>query len=129
MIDDGEGYVTMLGEGQHKARKQHRCAECARHIEPGETYLRERFVFDGKMSDHKTCSHCIVVRSWLQGECGGFLFGAVEEDIREHAYDGYDSDVIRLAVGMKWKWTTPNGKRLPVPAVPPTTHDKMRAAA
>jgi hypothetical protein len=125
MIDDAEGPVTMLSTAAPRARKQHKCAECARRIEPGESYSVERFLFDGSLTTHKTCSHCLVARGWLYDECGGFMYGSVEEDIREHATGGgYPVGVLRLAVGMWWKWKAPSGRMLPVPKMPPTTHER-----
>lgn len=125
MIDSGDGYVTMIREEDRAAKKQHKCSECARLIEPGEVYRFEFFTFDGSRSMHKTCAHCRVVRAWLNDECGGFLFGAVEEDIREHAHEGgYGMDVLRLAVGMSQKWRRRDGQLRPVPAVPPTSIEK-----
>lgn len=125
MIDNGDGVVTMLSEANPRARIAHRCKECGRTIEPGEQYHADRFIWDGKLHNHKTCAHCMVARGWLWNECGGWLYGAVEEDIREHAYEGYPMDVRRLAIGMQWKWRTPSGRLLPVPAVPLTTHERL----
>jgi hypothetical protein len=117
--------VKPLGaDARPVAKAAHRCAECGRVIEPGERYLRERYVWDGKFTVHKTCAHCEVARDWLAQECGGWLYGGVEEDIREHCFGyGYGMDLYRLAVGIAWKWRTPRGRLLPVPAVPQTGHE------
>ena len=40
-VDFGDGMVTPLTERSRKARKTHRCNECYRDIQPGETYLYE----------------------------------------------------------------------------------------
>lgn len=124
-----DGCVTMLTTSTPKARKAHRCAECGREIAAGEQYRSERFVFDGSLSVHKTCSHCMVARDWLQAQCGGFIFGAVEDDLREHALEGgifgprgYGLRLGRMAVGMRAKWRNSRGL-LPVPAMPITAHD------
>jgi ribosomal protein S14 len=128
MIDDGEGHVTMLSEADPVARKAHECKECGREIALGERYHVDRFIWERKLVTHKVCAHCMVARQWLRDECGGWLFGAVEEDIREHAHSGdYPMGVHRLAVGMAWKWRTPTGKLLPVPKVPQTTHERIHA--
>ena len=69
----------------------------------------------------------MIVRQWLSDECGGWLYGAIEEDIREHAHNGiYPMGVHRLAVGMAWKWRTPRGVMLPIPRVPQTTHERAK---
>lgn len=118
MIDFGDGMVTPLTEQHRKARKLHRCRECYRDIQPGETYLYETHIWEGKVNTHKTCQHCQVVRSWLLGECGGFLYGAIEEDIREHAWEGYGIEVKMMAVGMERKWTRKDGKPWRLPRLP-----------
>ena len=123
MIDDGDGYVTMLSQADPVARKAHQCKECWREIAPGERYRVERFVFEGAMSVHKVCTHCQVGREWLSAECGGWTYGGIAEDIREHTFNGhYEMGVHRLAVGMAWKWRTPSGRMLPVPTMPATSH-------
>lgn len=129
MLDYADGQVTMLSEATPKARKAHKCRECARVIEPGERYHVDRYIWEGRLETHRTCAHCMVARQWLGAECGGWLFGDVEEDIREHAHNGrYPMGVHRLAVGMAWKWRTPSGKLLPVPKMPQTTHERLHAA-
>ena len=131
MIDDGDGAVTMIDDGRYiRARSKHKCKECGRFIEPGESYHREVYKFDGEFSTHKTCAHCMVVRRWLSDECGGWLFGGVEEDAREHVFENrgyYGLDLYRAVVGMQWQWRTPSGRLLPVP-MDIKTSDEMRAA-
>ena len=124
MMDSGDGLVKMLSEADPVARLPHKCRECRRDIAAGERYHVDRYLWEGKLDTHKTCAHCMVARQWLNDECGGWLFGAVEEDIREHAHNGdYSIAVHRLAVGMAWKWRTPTGKLLSIPKVPQTTHE------
>lgn len=127
MVDGGDGYVLLLSTRFAVAHKTHRCAECGREIVPGERYCMDRYVWDGEFHNHKTCAHCDVARQWLAGECGGWLYTAVEEDIREHATSGAPFSVMRLAVGMAWQWRTPRGKLLPVPKLPHTTHERVLA--
>lgn len=123
MVEDSDGRTTVLGEAQRKARKEHRCSECARVIRLGETYLDERLTFDGTAKTVKTCAHCQVARDWLGAECGGWLYTAVEEDITEHAQSGvYGMDIARIAVGMRRKWTTTKGALMQLPKLPPSTH-------
>lgn len=136
MFDTCDDFVTSLGSADHTARQQHKCAECCRAIGPGEKYHADRFVFEGKLSVHKTCGHCMVARGWLQGECGGWVYGQVEEDVREHVQNGgiwgpraYGLPVARLAVGMRQKWARPDGSLRPLPAMPLTTHERLRATA
>lgn len=126
LVDESDGRVTMIAEGERTARKEHRCSECRRKIRVGERYLSERYVFDGDFHHHKTCAHCQVVRAWLQDECGGWLYGAIEEDIVEHV-EHHPWPVKRLAAGMRRFWARRNGELMPVPAVPQTTHERMAA--
>ncbi len=137
MMDDADGMVNVLSEARPLAKREHRCSECGRTIGPGEQYLREAFRWDGEFQSHKTCKHCEVARNWLSAECGGWCYGGVEEDVREHCFGhGYGMDLYRLAVGMAWRWRTPRGRLLPVPADPHNAladaralRDALRAAS
>lgn len=126
LVDESDGPVITIGADERpRAKRQHRCSECRRTIDPGERYLRERYVADGVFRVHKTCAHCEVARAWLQDECGGWLYGGVEEDIRQHCEDGsgYSMSLYRIAVGMDWRWHTPRGRLLPIPRMPRTGHE------
>lgn len=126
MINEEYDNVTMLGEAAPVARQEHKCRECFRVILAGERYHVDRFVWEGSLDTFKTCAHCMVARDWLGDECGGWLFSSVEEDIREHAHSGkYPIDVIRIAVGMAWKWRAPSGRLLPIPKRPQTKHERL----
>lgn len=126
MADDCDEWVQLIRSGDPVAKKEHKCAECFRLIRAGEKYHTDTYYFDGGLTHHKTCAHCMVVRDWLQSECGGFLYGGVEEDIREHADNGmYGFGVKVLAVGMARNWMRRDGRRWPIPRLPKTTHEKM----
>lgn len=58
---DGE-FVTMLSEATRKARKGHKCSECGRIIQKGESYKYETFAWDGSVSTSKTCADCMSIR-------------------------------------------------------------------
>ena len=126
MLDDSDGSVTQIDSGSYvTARKPHKCAECRRTIDAGEQYHRESFVFDGSFQAHKTCAHCMVVRDFLVEECGGWLYGDVEEDARDHCYgQGYGMDLYRAVVGMRHDWRRKDGSLLPIPG-PISTSDAM----
>ena len=131
MIDCGDGFVTLLSRQTRTAKKEHKCRECFRVIAAGEKYLLESYVFDGDFTAHKTCAHCMVVRDWLQDECGGLLYGGVEEDAREHVFENrgyYGYELYRAVVGMQWKWRSPSGRLLPIPK-PIRTSDQLRERA
>lgn len=119
-FDDGDSEPEWLSETRPVARKPHRCGECGRVIQAGEHYERSTGVWDRKegITTYRTCAHCLVARGWLQIECGGWLFGEVHEDLREHFHGGGMEDryrLGRLVVGMQKRW---QGKRglMPVPA-------------
>jgi len=115
-IDDSEK-CTPLVDAQLKARKDHRCMECGRTIGRGETYTNERLLFDGSVSTHKTCAHCLVARQWLSENCGGWIYTEVRDEINEHFQEGYRV-AGRLAVGMNRRWQAFTGNRLlPLPSI------------
>jgi len=127
MIDGADERVRILDERLRKARVRHKCAECYRIIEPGESYLTESFVDEGKFNFHKTCAHCQIARQWLSDECGGFIYGSVAEDLQEHAEDSYYGvNVKMLYVGLTRKWRRMDGRMWPVPRVPKTSFDPPR---
>lgn len=131
MADNCDDFVQLLDETDHVARKDHKCRECFRAINPGEKYHVDKYIFEGDFTVHKTCAHCMVARSWLSDECGGWMYGAVEEDVREHCTEGheYPFGVYRLAVGMARKWTRRTGALMPLPALPMTTHERLAGKA
>lgn len=130
MADSADGYCTTINQAWRKAAKKHRCSECRRQILPGEGYRYEFTRFDGEVSQHHTCEHCLVARQWLMENCGGWLYGGVEEDIQEHADSGmYGFGVRLLAIGMERKWTRKDGRRWPIPRLPKTGHDLAKEAA
>ena len=80
---DCEDYVTMLGEHRRKARKTHKCGECRMPILPGQTYLEERFLFDGVVNTHRTCECCESIRTHLYCQ---FIFGEVWDELRDQLH-------------------------------------------
>lgn len=124
--DDADERCTVLFEKRQVARVQHRCKECRRPIEKGETYLNERLLFEGRVTTHKTCSHCLVARQWLAAECGGWIYEGVKEDIAEHVDElTYPFEVKLLYIGMKRQWKTKQGTSWRLPKLPQTTHQRM----
>jgi uncharacterized protein with PIN domain len=76
-VDD---FAEMIETRVNKARKEHKCHECQELIKPGEKYLVEKEVFDGRLSTHKTCLRCKEVRD---AYLSAFYWGRVWEDLRE----------------------------------------------
>lgn len=122
-IDDAEP-AEILQEEIRKARKEHRCSECRRAIAIGEEYLYEFTKFDGETHTYKTCAHCQVGRLWLQRECGGWVYGMVHEDLREHVGEyqqdkGWKIALLKLTAGMQRKWRgIKAGTLRPIPVLP-----------
>lgn len=114
MIDDSER-VTSINDEHRRARKECKCRECGRVIRVGERYHYEFYIFDGARSSHRTCAHCDVVREWLLRECGGFIYEAVEEDIREHAESHRDFALYRFVAGIRREWTRADGRLYALP--------------
>lgn len=121
MADYSDGYSVVLHDRNQKARKEHKCSECYRIINAGETYNVQRCIFDGQADSYKTCEHCQVVKSWLQKECGGYLYQGVYEDIDQHRLGGYGFGVVRLASGMGARWKRRDGRLFPIPKLPKIT--------
>lgn len=90
-----------------KARKQHRCVDCSRTIEKGEPLIYCSGMYDGVFSDMYQCQHCNEAARWLQEVCGGFLYGAVLEDLEEHMHEIIHKRRLslgRLVIGMRKGW-------------------------
>ncbi len=117
-IDDAER-CEFNSAATFKARKTHKCGECYRTIEPGETYERAIGVMQGDFFTYKTCAHCVAARGWLVRECRGYIYSQVEEELREHwREDGiHTRELARLIWGMRRKWTRRNGTRMELPHV------------
>jgi hypothetical protein len=61
-----------------KAKKRHRCGECLRAIEPGETYQKCCGKWDGEFNTYKTCLGCIDLAKRSGVEC--WCFGRLMDD-------------------------------------------------
>lgn len=127
-VENSDGSVTVLHERHPIAKKEHKCSECRRFIKAGESYMVERYVFDGEAHTHKTCLHCQIARDWLIGECSGFIYGGIAEDIYDHAREGYGFGVARLSAGMERQWQRKDGRQWPIPKMPPYTFAAPDAA-
>lgn len=122
LIDDSDGHCTVLHSRQQRARLRHRCTECRRDIEPGETYIAERTIFDGDAMSHKICAHCQRVRAYLMDHCGGWMYRGLHEDIAGHYYSTESNDASEreprlLALGMASRWRRNSGALWPVPGL------------
>lgn len=110
MYDD---MVLVLSSNTPTAKKQHKCMECRRMIEPGEKYLLENYVWEGKFSSHKTCTHCQVVREFILQEDDVFYYGMIDDALWN--LDSYGTNrsamLARLMTsGMHRQWKRRDGK-------------------
>lgn len=114
-VEWSDGTMTLLREETRTARKEHRCNECRRTIDQGETYKFECFAYERQIWTYKTCVHCLAVRDWLTEHCGTFVFDMVKEDFIEHKDEQPGRSVLRAIVAMdRYQWRM-NGKLMPVP--------------
>lgn len=81
-VDNDNGCVEFCRTFKPVAKKEHRCQECGRIIQPGEQYLYETFLWDGKFGFHKTCADCWSIRTSFFG--AGFQYGGILGDLNEH---------------------------------------------
>lgn len=111
-----EGYdpPDAYSECDRRARTQHKCLECSRTINPGETYRRVFSVYDGQVDTCKTCSHCLVGQAWLLQNCGGFMHHALSDEMQEHAetYPDQCFGFLRIKAGMMRQWQRFDGAGL-----------------
>jgi len=62
----------LLSESKPKARKEHRCVWCYQKIIIGETYRREKSVYDGEIQNfawHLECDEACKEEYKISGEC------------------------------------------------------------
>lgn len=122
---DGDDMVTPLQDAWRKARKVHKCQECRRNIQIGESYHYDSFVFEGQLQQHRTCAHCMVARDWLSTNCGGWIFSHVLDDIEEHIGKGDGlTRLSRIVVGSRRKWARFHGEGLMPPPKRPEDYPK-----
>lgn len=118
MIDGADDDWVNLGSEMRRARKEHQCFECSRVIAKGEQYEVAKGKSDFGIETYKTCAHCVWARSWLLVECNGFLFGGVEDDLRDHWDENWELrsvDLGRRILGMRARWRRRDGALMAVP--------------
>ncbi len=81
-IDNNDDYPEIHSEKRQKARKEHKCCECGRVIEKGETYECASGKWEGDFRVYKTCEECLDIRSTFF--CGGFTYTCVHEYLWNH---------------------------------------------
>lgn len=106
--------TTVLHESTPRARKLHRCDLCNRDIDAGETYHRQRSIYDGEPYVFKGCGHCMA------------LVRVIDESHDYWYDDGYTADSLsevdpanmreaRFLVQWRRKWRRRDGGLYPAP--------------
>lgn len=135
-VDDDSYGAVLLDSGTRKARKDHRCGECHRTIDPGETYRFWSWVggdCDGFLTA-KMCAHCDAIL-----DLGVSLSGCPRQWWWEFVYDrdpemGFVANVLddpshdvaladRVRLLRAWAqgrrgWRDRDGVLYPIPQVP-----------
>lgn len=133
-IDDYDADGEFLGSGKRTARKEHRCLECRRTIEPGETYRYWTWAMDGTVDTSKMCGHCQAVLDLGHAITGcpkhwnatllydrdpelGFIANCLHDDDHDLT-DDERAQLEALFEGGACGWRDTEGALLPLPAVP-----------
>lgn len=102
MVDYAEP-ADVADVAEVRARKARKCDDCQGPIAVGETYRRAKFLYDGYWSSFAMCPACMAGPArWLTEQCGGYLFGGVEDDLGEHWGERHElgiSDAEILGLG------------------------------
>ena len=74
---------------QIRARKAHKCYECARVIYAGEHYEYTIGKWEGEVNTFKMCSHCLGLREYISAHvpCFCWLHGSMIDDAIEAAQE------------------------------------------
>lgn len=82
---DQDGYGEVISDTKVVARKQHRCSECSRRIEPGQEVRRYVGKWEGDFFATKFCRRCSLMIDWLYARGHGWTGGRIVEEVRECA--------------------------------------------
>jgi hypothetical protein len=82
---DGYGENSIQDTDKRTARKPHKCCECDRQIDKGETYYYDTVLYDREWDHYKTCADCYSVRNAFF--CDGWPYGDVWMALTEHLRD------------------------------------------
>lgn len=87
-----------------RARKSHRCDECAHDIQPGERYEHVRGKWEGDPGTYRTCELCLDLRTWMKNQVPCFCWthgGTIQDavDCLDELYAISDREEI---VGVKF---------------------------
>lgn len=115
---------------QVKARKAHKCEECWRTIEPGETYHRTAGSWEGDFFTCVACAHCAALRKRVDKVDPNYFesyFGGLGTWIGEVGWSAVEIPgptwedrlaLYRLTRHFGDRWRDKAGRLRPVPADP-----------
>lgn len=85
-----------------KARKAHVCETCNdTAIQPGETYTRDTYVYDGRMYDWVQCAACSAIGGIVYEWAGCPDEGVARDDYVEWARESATADTLE---GERARW-------------------------
>ncbi|MBA2696633.1 MAG: hypothetical protein H0U62_12530 [Actinobacteria bacterium] len=108
------------------ARKDRSCTECHRQIRRGEPYeyATGKLCGETRWDVYALCQHCDAATYWINTMCGGWPYGDLGSELREHYLSGYSSIYLaRLAAGVRLGWLD---GRMPVPDADAASADAER---
>lgn len=131
-----ENESTLLDDGVRRARKSHKCDECYRQIEPGESYRYWTQIdeYGDPPRTLKMCAHCEATvdlgaaltgcpKAWWWemihdlGDEGGFVGNILDDP--GHGLSGADRlRMLRRVAQYRRRWRRPNGELYPLPEIP-----------
>lgn len=107
--------MTFWADSYPKARISHRCADCGRTIDPGETYRKGSGMDGGTAWTWKECSHCLAYMrlshmcdDWWADEGYGWEMFA--------DYEAQGRDEERWKRQYRRQWRTSHGTLFPIPS-------------
>ena len=111
-IDWADGCWVSFGGADRRARKEHRCGDCGRVIQPGETYRVSKGLSDSYFMEFKECQQCQAASQWLIAVCRGYLFRGIGEELQEHWDEEWQLRCLGLGKlvigwGRDWKGISP----------------------
>jgi len=84
-VDSCDSSAVCYTEKMRVAKKTHKCGECDRQIQPGETYEYVSGMWEDRWNVYKTCKDCLSVRE--EFFCEGFYYEMIWEYAGNHIAD------------------------------------------
>lgn len=108
--------ALMIANEHPVARIMHRCELCARLIQPGERYNRQRLIGDDGPYVFKDCAHCeatVKILNEIEGDWYDSEFGYSTYDLAE--LEPSTIQAARLKIMWKRQWRRRDRDLYPVP--------------